>query len=482
MNRRKLLPLVLIGVFLGGCSLAPKYTRPQAPIPAQWPRGEAYKEAKAMPGAVKEVPDLKWQEFFADQNLKKIIAMALANNRDLRLAALNVERARAMYGVQKAELYPALDAGGEYGKERTALNLTKTGYPRTTDYYSVNMGIASWEIDFFGRIRSLKDRALQEYLATEQGRKGAQIALVSEVARAYLTFAANREKLQLAISTLKAQQESYHLVKKRFDGGVATELDLRRAETPVESAMVDIAVFRQLVAQNKNALDLLAGGPVPKALLPASLGGLDPFKDVSPGLSSETLLRRPDIMAAEHRLKGAYAYVGAARAAFFPRISLTTSVGTASDELSGLFGSASDTWSFVPRIVMPIFDARVWAALDVSKADQKIILTQYEKTIQEAFREVADSLAVQGTIDQQVSAQQALVTAVAETYRLSSQRYLKGIDSYLGVLDAQRSLFSAQKVLVTLRFARQANQVKLYSVLGGGGNQPVRKNQKKASD
>ena len=470
MNKRALLSLVLLGALLGGCSLAPKYTRPPAPIPDQWPKGEAYKEAKDSSGAVEEVPDLKWQEFFTDQKLKKIITLALKNNRDLRLAALNVEKARAMYGVQKAELYPALDAGGEYGKERTSLGLTRPGYPRTTDYYSVNMGIASWEIDFFGRIRSLKDRALQEYLATEQGRRSAQIALVSEVARAYLTYAANREKLKLALSTLKAQQESYQLVEKRYKGGVATELDLRRAETPVELARVDIAVFRQLVAQNKNALDLLSGVPVSDELLPKNLGSLTPFKDVSPGLSSEVLLRRPDIMAAEHHLKGAYAYVGAARAAFFPRISLTASAGTASDELSGLFGTSSDTWSFVPRIVMPIFDARVWAALDVSKADQKIILTQYEKTIQDAFREVADSLAVQGTVDRQVAAQQALVTAVAETYRLSSQRYLQGIDSFLGVLDAQRSLFTAQKNLVTLRLSKQANQVRLYTVLGGGGN------------
>ena len=256
--------------------------------------------------------------------------------------------------------------------------------------------------------------------------------------------------------------------------GVATELDLRRAQTPVETAKVDIALFMRLSAQDKNALNLLAGSQVPEKLLPGGLRGLNPSQDIYPGLSSEVLLRRPDIMAAEHRLKGAYAYVGAARAAFFPRIALTTTFGTASSDLSGLFGSTSETWTFVPRIVMPIFDARTWSALRVSKADQKIVLTQYEKTIQTAFREVADSLAVQGTIDQQVSAQQALVKANAEAYRLSSQRYLNGIDSYLSVLDAQRSLFSAQMRLVSLRLAKLANQVRLYAVLGGGGNKTAK--------
>jgi len=468
MSRKLYLPLVAIGLFLGGCSLAPEYKQPQAPIPAQWPQGAAYDE-QAVPGLT-AVPELKWEEFFADQQLQKIIGMALQNNRDLRLAALNVDRARALYGIKRAELLPAVDLGAAGGKQRTAVDLTKSGTPRTTEQYSIELGIASWEIDFFGRIRSLKDQALQEYLATEQARRSAQIALVSEVARVYFTLAADRESLKLAQSTLEAQQAAYDLVKERYHAGLATELDLRQAEIPLETARIDIARYRQLAAQDQNALNLLVGSTAPKALLPADLSSLTPPKEISEGLSSEVLLRRPDIMAAEHRLKGAYAYIGAARAAFFPRISLTTSIGTASNALNGLFSSGSDTWNFMPRIIMPIFDARTWAALRVSEADQKIVLTQYEKAIQAAFRDVADALAVRGTVDKQVSAQQSLVNAVAATYRLSSERYMNGIDSYLGVLNAQQSLFASQKGLVALHLTKIANQVRLYAVLGGGGN------------
>jgi len=336
------------------------------------------------------------------------------------------------------------------------------------------MGIASWEIDFFGRIRSLKDRALEEYLATEQARSSAQIALIAEVARVYLTLAADRENLKLARSTLETQQASYDLIQRQYEIGLgATLLDLLRAQTRVDSARRDIPRFMQRTAQDKNALDLLAGTSVTEDLLPADLISIIPPKEISPGLSSEAILSRPDIVAAEHRLKGAYAFIGAARAAFFPRISLTTAVGTASGELSGLFSSGSGTWIFAPQIVMPIFDARTWAALRVSKADREIILTQYEKAIQTAFREVADALALQGTINQQVSAQQSLVHAAAETYRLSNKRYTMGIDSYLGVLDAQRSLYVQQQVLIALRLTRLAGQIRLYAVLGGGVEQTM---------
>ena len=468
MNRQLLFLLAGIVLFLGGCSLAPKYTQPKAPIPVEWPQGAAYEETGAAASAT-TIPELSRQEFFADKHLQKIIETALNNNRDLRLAALNVERARAMYGIQRAELFPAVNAVGSGSKQRVPADLSSTGKSMTVEQYGVNLGIASWEIDFFGRIRSLKDRALEEYLATEEARRSAQIALVSEVARVYLTLAADRENLKLVRSTLETQQRVYDLVRRQYEVGLATELDLRRAQTPVDAARGDVARFTQLAAQEQNALNLLAGSPVPEDLLPADLSSVTPPREISPGLSSEVLLSRPDIVAAEHRLKGAYAFIGAARAAFFPRISLTTSAGTASDELSGLFSSGSAAWSFIPRITMPIFDARTWAALRVSKADRKIVLTRYEKAIQTAFREVADALAVQGTINRQVSAQQSLVNAVAETYRLSNKRYTKGIDSYLSVLDAQRSLFAAQQGLISLRLARLANRVRLYAVLGGGG-------------
>ena len=464
--RRKIILSLGVLIFMGGCSLAPKYTQPQAPIPAEWPKGEAYRSTPRESA----IPELNRQEFFADEHLLKIIGMALENNRDLRLAALNVERARALYGIKRAELLPAVNAVGAGGKRRFSSDLIAPGDSRTREQYGVALGITAWEIDFFGRIRSLKDRALEEYLATDEASRSARISLVSEVARVYLTLAADRENFKLAHSTLETQQDKYGLVQKLFDVGLGTKLDLRRAQIPVETARGDVARFAQLVAQDQNALDLLSGSPVPEEFLPVDLSSVTPPREIYPGLSSEVLLRRPDIMAAEHRLKGAYAIIGAARAAFFPRISLTAAIGTASDELSGLFSSGTDTWNFAPQVVMPIFDARVWAAYRVSKADREIVLTQYEKTIQTAFREVADALAVQGTIDQQVSAQQSLVNAVAETYRLSNKRYTIGLDSYLGVLDAHRSLYAAQQGLVALRLAKLANQVRLYAVLGGGGD------------
>jgi len=470
MNRQLLFILVGLAIFLGGCSLAPKYTRPEAPVPDQWPKGTAYTETQsATEEPAISVPELKWEDFFADKQLQKIIETALNNNRDLRLAALNVERARALYGIQRAELFPTVNGEGSWNKQRIPADVM--GFPEnlTIERYDVSLGISSWEIDFFGRIRSLKEQALEEYLATDEARRSAQIALVSEVARVYLTLAADRENFKLARSTLLTQQDSYDLINRQYKVGIATKLDLRRAQTQVDTARRNVARYAQITAQDQNALNLLAGSPVPEDLLPLNLSSLTPPNEISPGLSSDVLLNRPDIVAAEHRLKGAYAFIGAARAAFFPRISLTTSFGTASDELSGLFSSGSDTWNFAPRIVMPIFDARTWAALRVSKADRKIILTQYEKAIQTAFREVADALAVEGTINQQVSAQQSLVDAVAETYRLSNKRYTIGIDSYLGVLDAHRSLFAAQQGLISLRLARLANQVQLYAVLGGGG-------------
>ncbi len=469
MNRQFIFLLVSLVLLLSGCSLAPKYIQPTTPIPEQWPQGSAYQENQTAPGVI-NIPELSWHDFFADKQLQAIISMALENNRDLRLAALNVERARAMYGIQRAELFPAVNAFGHGGKQQRSTDLIGPGDPRTVEQYGVNLGIAAWEIDLFGRIRSLKDQALEAYLATDEARRGAQIALVAEVARVYLTLAADRENHQLAQSTLETQQQAYNLVEKLFDAGLSTELDLRRAQIPVEAARGDVARTTRLVAQDKNAINLLAGSPVAEEFLPADLNSVISPQELSPGLSSEVLLLRPDIVAAEHRLKGAYAFIGAARAAFFPRISLTTSIGTASNELSGLFGSGTDTWNFAPQIAMPIFDARTWAAYRVSKADRDIILTQYEKTIQTAFREVADTLAVQGTIDQQVMAQQALVDAATETHRLSKERYDLGIDSYLGVLDAQQFQFATEQGLVALRLAKQANRVRLYAVLGGGGS------------
>jgi len=474
MKRMKTVPCLSLGVFLclSGCSMTPKYTRPEAPVPAVWPSGPAYDNAQASPGAP-AAAELKWREFFTDERLRQIIEMALQNNRDLRIAALNVQRARALYGIQRAGLLPTVNATGSGSKLRVPADLSNNGNATTVNQYGVNLGIASWEIDFFGRIRSLKDAALQEYLATEEARSGAQILLVSGIANAYLTFAADRENLKLAQSTLDTQQAAYNLIRRRYDVGLSTELDLRQAQTRVDAARVDVALYSRLAAQDDNALTLLVGSKVPAGLLPDDLILVSPVREISPEMSSEVLLLRPDILQAENLLKAANANIGAARAALFPRISLTTAFGTASSELSGLFKSGSEDWNFSPQIVVPIFDARAWSALQAIKVEREIALAQYEKAIQTAFREVADALAVRGTVEEQLSAQRSLADAAAETYRLSNARYTKGIDSFLGVLDAQRSFYAAQQGLVSIRFAKLANQVRLYAVLGGGSDQAM---------
>jgi len=452
--------------------MAPKYTQPDAPVPAAWPAGPAYVESSDRAG-IPAATELYWREFFADEGLQRVIETALSNNRDLRLAVLNVQRARGFYGIQRAELLPTVDATGSGSRERLPGILTNSGQPTTTEQYNVRLGISSWEIDFFGRLQSLRDKALEEYLATGEARRSAQISLISAVAEAYLVLAADREALTLFRSTLETQQAAYDLIKRRYESGIASALDLNRAQTQVDTARVNIALYTQLVAQDENALNLLVGSSsrVPVEILPPDLSSVKPPKEISAGLSSEVLLRRPDIMAQEHLLRAANANIGAARAAFFPRISLTAFFGTASTELSGLFKSGSQTWAYVPQIVMPVFDARLWSALDVAEADREMALVQYEKAIQTAFREVADALAVRSTVDEQVAAQQSLTDATAKTYRLSQARYDKGVDNYLSVLDSQRSLYSAQQGLIALRLSRLTSLVTLYKVLGGGAEQ-----------
>ena len=458
-------------LLLSGCaSMAPKYTRPEAPVSSVWPSGPAYKDGTGKPGGV-SAADITWRAFFGDERLQKVIDLALMNNRDLRIAALNIERTRALYRIQRAELLPTVNAGATFSKERLPGILSGSGQPSTTELYNVNLGVSSWELDIFGRIRSLKDAALQEYFATKQARLSTQISLVAEVANTYLTLAADRELLKLAQDTLIAQEATYNLIRRRYEVGASSELDLRQAQTRVDAARVDISRYTVIVAEDENALTLLVGSPVPEGLLPAELGTVMMLQDISPGLPADVLQRRPDILQAESLLKAAHANIGAARAALFPRITLTTSIGTTSDQLSGLFKSGSDTWSFVPQAVMPIFDARIWSAYDVAKVDREISLTQYEKAVQVAFREAADALAQRGTLGDQMAAQQSLVEATAESYRLSDLRYKSGIDSYLSVLDSQRSLYGAQQGLISVRLSRLTNLVTLYKVLGGGASE-----------
>jgi len=459
-------------LFLASCTtMPPKYTQPAAPVPTVWPNGPSYRAETA--GAVqKPVSEIAWRDFFVAEKLQKVIELALANNRDLRVAALNIEKMRAMYQIQRAELFPSVNAAGNWIKQRVPAGISGTGQSMTVEQYSVNLGISSWELDFFGRIRSLKDRALEQYLATEQARRNTQIALVAEVANTYLTLAADRELLKLAQDTLTAQETTYRLIHRRLEVGASSELELRQAQTRVDAARVDIARYSGIVAQDENALTLLVGSSVPDDLLPMELVMGTTLKDIPPGLPSEVLQSRPDILQAENQLKGANANIGVARAAFFPRISLSSNLGTISTELSGLFKSGSNTWTFAPQIVLPIFDAGSnLANLRAAKIDREIAVAQYEKAIQGAFREVADALAQRGTVGNQLAAQQSLVDATSESYRLSDARYKRGIESYLSVLDAQRSLYVVQQGLIAVRLSRLTNLVTLYKVLGGGANE-----------
>jgi len=470
MKRALYLPLGAL-LLLSGCAttMAPKYSQPAAPVPAAWPAGPAYKTEAAKPGQ-KPLADIPWQEFFVDPQLRKLIALALENNRDLRVAVLNIERSRAQYQIQRSDLFPKVDANASADYQRVPADFSGTGSHATLHQYSVGLGAASYELDLFGRVRSLKDQALEQYLATEQARRAVQISLVSQVANSYLALAADKERLRVARDTQKSQQESYKLTKSRFDAGVSSALDLSQAQTSVESARVDIARFTALIAQDENVLNLVLGASAPSEMLPVRMtDSLTALKDASPGLPSDVLLSRPDILQAEGQLKAANANIGAARAAFFPRITLLSSVGFGSDSLAGLFKGGSFAWQFLPQVSLPIFDAGLNKAnLTVSEVDRDIAVAQYEKAIQTAFREVADALAQRGTIDEQVAAQQSLTDATSDSYRLSTARYDKGIDNYLNVLFSQRSLYDAQQALITVQLARLSNMVTFYQVLGGG--------------
>jgi multidrug efflux system outer membrane protein len=442
-------------------------------VPAAWPSGPAYQESTAKNDQA--VADIPWQEFFVDPQLQKLIALALENNRDLRVAALNIERSRAQYRIRRADLFPQIGAIGEGSGRRVPADLAGSNEAETIHQYRADLAISAYELDLFGRVRSLNEQALEEYLATEQARRTVQISLVAEVAANYLTLAADRERLALAKETLANYQVSYDLTHSRYEAGVASALDLNQAKATVEAARVEIARYTTFVAQDENALGLVVGSPVPAELLPAALADtLTAMKDFAPGLPSEVLLRRPDILQAESQLKGYNANIGAARAAFFPRIVLVSTVGTGSTELSGLFKDGSLVWSFIPVITLPIFDAgRNQANLKVAEVDRDIAVARYGQTIQTAFREVADALARRGTIDEQLMAQQALTDANAESYRLSLARFEKGIDNYLAVLVSQRFFYGAQQNLISTRLVRQANLVTLYKVLGGGGSDPA---------
>jgi multidrug efflux system outer membrane protein len=472
-------------LFAAGCTMAPKYERPAAPVDQTFPTGGIYNRqpdaaSPASPGAsAQEKPavDIGWRDFFADARLQQIVAIALKNNRDLRVSMLNVAAARAQYQITRAQLMPTLDAVGSQTKQRTPVNLSSTGQTLSTTY-SVGVN-ASWEIDFFGRIQSLKDQALEQYFALAETRKAAEISLVSQVADQYLTMLSDDDLLTVTRNTLKTADESYRITKLQFDNGVGTELAVRQSEGVVETAGANLQSQLRLRAQDENALVLLMGEPLPADLPPGlPLDSQNLLTDIPAGLPSDLLARRPDIASAEHSLLAANANIGAARAAFFPKISLTGSFGTLSPTLGSLFKPGSAAWSFAPQISIPIFEGGAnLANLDVAQIQKRIDIATYEKAIQTAFREVADGLAARGTYDEQIKALELNVKSQSRSLELSDMRYRNGVDSYLAVLTAQTNLYTAQQLLIAARLNRATNLVDLYRELGGGwiehaGDQP----------
>lgn len=463
---KSLISLAVTAIILSGCSLIPEYKQPAAPVAAQYPQGPAYSPAEAANMAAAEQG---WRQFFHDPALQQLIQTALENNRDLRVAALNIDAYRAQYRIQRADLFPAVSADGSGSRQRVPANLSQTGQSGITSQYSATLGVSAYELDLFGRVRSLSEQALQTYFSTEEARRSTQISLVANVANAYLTWQADKELLKLTEDTLKTYEESLRLTSRSNEVGVSSALDLSQARTSVESARVALARYQRQVAQDQNNLTLLLGTNLPASMPAAQPLSADLLSEVPAGLPSDLLQRRPDILQSEYELKAANANIGAARAAFFPSISLTANAGTASPDLSGLFKGGSGSWLFQPSINIPIFNAgSLRASLDYSKIQKEISVANYEKTIQTAFQEVSDGLAARKTYNEQLQAQRDFVTANEDYHRLAERRYRIGIDSNLTFLDAQRSLFSAQQSLITDRLSQLTSEVNLYKALGGG--------------
>lgn len=463
---RRLCSILLAGALTAGCTLDPAYKRPAPPVPSAFLQGQSFPPAASGPAAA----SVAWRSFFTDPDLKAVIEQALAQNRDLRVAVSNIQSAHAAVATQRSALFPALTANGGELYEQTPNPFGGSGV-FDERFYSATLGFSSWEIDLFGRTRSLTRAAYDQYLAAEANRRAVQISLIAQVATQWFTYAADADLLAVARQTLTSQQASLDLTRARFDGGVASELDLRQAETTVDQARSDVANFTTTLAQAKDALDLLVGAPVDPARLPKSLRIEGAVNDVQAGLSSDVLLTRPDVLQAEHQLQAANADIGAARAAFFPTISLTGQFGQESGALQTLFNSASRTFTFEPAAALPLFEGgRNVAGLKSAKAARDQAVAQYEKAIQSAFRDVADSLARQGTIDQQLAAQQALAAAASQALTLTTARYERGVDPYLNVLVAQRTYYGAQQSLISTALTRVSNAVSLYRALGGGAN------------
>ncbi|MGP1681781.1 MAG: efflux transporter outer membrane subunit [Giesbergeria sp.] len=459
-----------IAASLAGCvNLAPLTGTPVAPVPGTVGAGATAAPAQPTAHSLEQAEALAWVQ--APQ-LRQVIALALANNRDLRLALTNIEKARAQYGVQQADRLPTVAASAQANRTRAAQDLTTAGRDQTTSQLVAQIGFVSYELDLWGRVRNLNEAALQQYFLSTENQRNVQVTLVADVANAWLALAADQARLELAQSTLASRRKAFAITQRTYELGATSGLVLAQNQTTVDSARGDVAVYSSQIDRDRNALQLLVGGPVPKALLPGPLASNTPsaaaLAELTAPLPSSRLLARPDIQAAEYALRAATANIGAARAALFPTISLTASAGTASNELSNLFGAGNGTWSFVPLVRLPIFDGgRNRANVQVAEANEQLALAQYEKTVQTAFRETADALADRARWAERLEAQASLLAATQKAFDLSEARFKAGVDNYLSVLDAQRSLYAAQQTQITLQLAEQVNRITLYKVLGG---------------
>jgi multidrug efflux system outer membrane protein len=468
---------VLAAAVLAGCSLAPTYERPDAPVPSQYPDRDAVDNrgpgsaSEAAPGVATSA-DLGWSQFVRDPQLKALIAIALEHNRDMRIAVERVQEAQALYGITRAEQYPSIGVGAnaQITRNPEALRPANSGGGSVTRFYQAGVGLTAFELDFFGRLRNLSEAAYQQYLATAQARRTVHINLVALVAESYFRLRAAQELDILIRNTLKSRENTLSLVQARYNSGVASSLDLNQARAQVETVRADQAAIRRAEAQAKNAMQLLLGTAAPADLPKAAVFGRDQVLAAIPvGLPSELLERRPDIMGAENVLRASNANIGAARAAFFPSISMTGLLGFASPQLGGLFSSGNRFWQFSPQLQVPLFAGGGLAAnLDLAKVRKNIAVAEYEKAIQTAFREVADALAGEATYASQLDALRALEASAAETLRLARMRYETGIDSFLQVQNAEVNLYATQQSFLQTGMESLLNRVELYKALGGG--------------
>lgn len=468
---------MLVTVAITGCSLAPKYERPDAPVPAQYP--EQFGQVKGASGLKVNVSspdalasaDLGWREFFRDPRLLALIDVAIKNNRDMRIAVQRVQEARALYGVQQSERFPTIGAGANAQIQRNPESV-RTGGPSADSvsrYYQAGIGMTAFELDFFGRVKNLTEAAYQQFLATDEARRTVHINLVAQVAQAYFTLRTAEQQRVLMQQTLASRENAYSLVRTRLNAGVAGALDLNQAQSQLDTVRADLAGIQRVYAQAQNALQLLLGQEIPVGLpKPAVFGKNQLLAAIPVGLPSDLLTRRPDIIGAEKSLLGANANIGAARAAFFPNISITGLLGFASSSLGGLFSSGNQFWSFSPQLTTPIFSGGVSGNLDLTKARKNIAVAQYEKTIQTAFREVADALAGEATYSNQLDALRSLENSASETLKIARMRYENGVDSFLQVRSAEVDLYSAQRLFLQTGLESLLNRVELYKALGGG--------------